>query len=68
MIKFTSKVPVEQALATSPCVGNCCLDPDDICLGCQRHINEITGWHQANREQRREILLRCENRLLLRSQ
>ncbi|NVK58334.1 MAG: DUF1289 domain-containing protein [Alteromonadaceae bacterium] len=66
MIKRTSKVPFEQAIATSPCIGNCCLDPDDICLGCQRHITEITGWYYADATERQAILLRCEERLKLR--
>lgn len=28
----------------SPCVRNCCLGEDDICLGCFRTIDEITSW------------------------
>ncbi len=31
-------------MLTSPCVGNCCLDDDDICLGCGRKLDEIVGW------------------------
>ncbi len=32
------------AVIESPCVQNCCLDDDDICLGCFRSLNEITSW------------------------
>ncbi len=46
----------------SPCVRNCCLDEQDICLGCYRSITEITGWSAADNYQRNEILLRCELR------
>lgn len=46
----------------SPCVRNCCLDDNDICLGCYRSITEITGWSAADNHQRSEILLRCEMR------
>ncbi|GGF82109.1 DUF1289 domain-containing protein [Alteromonas lipolytica] len=67
MKKALYQVPFEQALATSPCVGNCCLDLDDICLGCQRHISEITGWHQADQAQRKVILQRCAERRIARS-
>ena len=67
MKKFTPRIPVEQAIATSPCIGNCCLDDEDICLGCQRHIDEITGWRSANATERRAILNRCEKRFALRS-
>jgi uncharacterized protein len=28
----------------SPCIGICTLDPDDICQGCGRTIDEIAGW------------------------
>jgi len=31
-------------MVESPCVGNCCLDTEDICLGCYRHLDEITSW------------------------
>lgn len=28
----------------SPCVRNCCLNDEDICLGCFRSLQEITRW------------------------
>lgn len=40
----------------SPCIRRCCLDADDICLGCGRHIQEIIRWHEAGDEERRAIL------------
>ncbi len=46
----------------SPCVRNCCLDDDDICVGCHRAIAEITGWSAADNHQRNEILARCHQR------
>lgn len=52
----------EQKPITSPCVSNCCLDDDDICMGCFRHVDEITGWHSANNERRLEILTNTEQR------
>ncbi len=47
----------------SPCKRNCCLDQDDICLGCGRSLAEITGWHQANTLQKQQILALAETRL-----
>ncbi|TQV88633.1 DUF1289 domain-containing protein [Aliikangiella coralliicola] len=41
---------------TSPCISQCCLDEEDICVGCFRHIDEITGWHGADNQRRQEIL------------
>ena len=40
----------------SPCVGNCCLDDEDICLGCFRSMDEILGWSASSDEERRAIL------------
>ena len=46
----------------SPCVRNCCLDADDICLGCHRSITEICAWHEASDAEKLAILLRCRER------
>jgi predicted Fe-S protein YdhL (DUF1289 family) len=46
----------------SPCIGNCCLDDQDMCMGCFRLLNEITGWGDASGQQREVILHNCEVR------
>jgi predicted Fe-S protein YdhL (DUF1289 family) len=28
----------------SPCVRNCTLDDDDVCIGCERTLAEILAW------------------------
>ena len=43
----------------SPCVRNCCLDDNDVCLGCFRTITEICGWSAASEAEKAEILARC---------
>ena len=40
----------------SPCVDNCCLNEEDVCLGCFRSLDEILGWRAVNNEQRQEFL------------
>jgi predicted Fe-S protein YdhL (DUF1289 family) len=40
----------------SPCIRNCCLREDDICLGCFRSLEEITAWGTASDERKSEIL------------
>lgn len=40
----------------APCVRNCCLDEQDICMGCGRHFTEIQQWHSMSTEQRSELL------------
>jgi uncharacterized protein len=46
----------------SPCVRDCCLDENDICLGCHRSISEIIGWSAASEAEKSEILARCQIR------
>ncbi len=47
---------------SSPCQKKCCLDGNDICLGCFRSLDEITGWIEANTEQRLEIIKKAKIR------
>jgi len=49
-------------LTDSPCVSNCCLDEDDICLGCFRHIDEIVAWRSYTSEEKQQITNRCQQR------
>ena len=42
----------------SPCVRNCCLDHDNVCMGCYRTLTEICAWHEAPDDEKVEILLR----------
>ncbi len=46
----------------SPCVRNCCLDDQDICLGCSRSLAEIVGWGGADDAERHAILKRAQQR------
>lgn len=46
----------------SSCVRRCCLDPNDICLGCFRSLAEISAWAAADRGQRLSILQKCAAR------
>ncbi len=48
-----------------PCRRNCCLDQQDICLGCGRSLTEITGWHQADEQQKLQIIANASARLAL---
>ena len=46
----------------SPCIDICTLDDDDICVGCQRSIDEICAWGGASDAERRQILIRVSAR------
>jgi len=34
----------------------CCLDDENICLGCFRSLDEIRQWRELTTQQRQEIL------------
>ena len=55
-----------ESAVTSPCVRNCCLDDQDICLGCFRSLAEIVGWGGADDLERRAIVARAAERGKLR--
>jgi len=43
-------------IVESPCIRNCCLSENDICLGCFRSLEEITRWNEADNQERINIL------------
>ena len=51
-----------EVAASFPCIRNCCLDDDDICLGCFRSFEEIKFWGEANETERAEILKNAQQR------
>ena len=50
------------ATVESPCVRNCCLDDNDICVGCLRSLKEITRWSQVDNDSKLIILAAAEVR------
>lgn len=46
----------------SPCVSKCCLDDEDICVGCFRSMDEILAWGNATNDLRHEIIQKAEIR------
>lgn len=61
IISRPMQIPSKNSLE-SPCVRNCCLNEQDICLGCFRSIDEICHWAQADQVLRQQILLAAEQR------
>ena len=57
MFKRTKQAPIE-----SPCVRNCCLNEEDICLGCYRSLEEILQWSKFSSAQLRCVKERIEYR------
>ena len=59
--------PPQDPLA-SPCVGNCCLDEGNVCMGCGRSLQEIVAWGTASDADKAAILERSRERSKLRTQ
>ncbi|WP_394125702.1 DUF1289 domain-containing protein [Vibrio hepatarius] len=55
-------IPDEKPTFPNPCVRNCCLDENDICLGCFRTLEEILHWSQSSNKEKQTILARCKQR------
>lgn len=41
----------------SPCIRNCCLNTDDICIGCFRSLEEIMQWGSSSLAIKQQVLL-----------
>lgn len=46
----------------SPCVRCCCLDLDDICVGCNRTLTEICNWNNLSNTEKLDVLEKCKIR------
>jgi predicted Fe-S protein YdhL (DUF1289 family) len=60
---MTSGTGDETDDVASPCVRTCCLDDDDVCIGCGRSLPEIIAWNEADPSERRSIVERGRQRL-----
>lgn len=52
----------------SPCVRNCCLNDNDICMGCFRTLDEIKDWLSLSDAGKNQVLEQCESRRLQKQQ
>jgi predicted Fe-S protein YdhL (DUF1289 family) len=48
-----NQYPIPQV--ASPCTRMCCLDDQDVCIGCGRTMTEICEWSLSTHERRLEI-------------
>lgn len=46
----------------SPCIHHCTLNEQDVCMGCFRHISEITSWNASSDHKRQHILNNTKKR------
>lgn len=51
----------------TPCVSQCKLDENDICIGCYRSQSEITDWLNKSEDEKIDIVIRCKKKIALHS-
>jgi len=56
------KKPQTAEVVKSPCVHICCLDEQDVCLGCYRTCDEICKWGAMNNEERKDVMKKVAER------
>lgn len=56
-----SNLLVDEELVQSPCTNVCRLNQDNICIGCERTIQEIIDWPTKSISQKHAILNRLKN-------
>lgn len=52
-------------MVESPCKRHCCLNQDNICLGCHRSLEEIRQWGQSDSNAKQAILVNAHQRQLI---
>lgn len=45
-----------------PCIKKCCLNEDDVCLGCFRTFDDMCRWNKANIEEKTQMLKVAQRR------
>ena len=47
---------------STPCIGVCQYDNEDICRGCFRTLDEISNWALMTEEERKKIMKQLDER------
>lgn len=50
---------IDSKKVKSPCIRQCCLDQQDVCLGCYRSLQEILDWAAGSDDEKRAVLARA---------
>ena len=57
-----SEVNQVEADVKSPCMHLCCLDEQDVCIGCHRSVQEITGWSRMTNQEKQQTMQKVAER------
>ncbi|MGF7174422.1 DUF1289 domain-containing protein [Azospirillum doebereinerae] len=53
---------IDESTVPSPCVRQCTLNDDDVCLGCFRSLDEIKDWSGLDAPAKRAVLAEAGRR------
>lgn len=45
-----------------PCIRRCCLNEEDVCLGCFRTFDDMLQWNKAKSTEKMKMLQKAEQR------
>jgi len=45
-----------------PCIRQCTLNDEEICMGCFRTFNDMLKWHKSSIEEKKHVLQLAEER------
>lgn len=47
----------------SPCISQCKLNEDNVCMGCYRSRDEIVDWRTKSEDEKIIIMIRCKKKM-----
>ena len=53
---------LHQNAIESPCIRQCTLNKEDVCVGCYRTLKEILNWQASTQEQKANIVSKATQR------
>ena len=59
---WSVEVMCDDSEFSTPCIGVCQYDNEDICRGCFRTLDEISNWALMTEEERKEIMKKLDER------
>lgn len=55
-LNFNDKRPHLKCEPISPCIRQCCLNEQDVCVGCGRSMSEIIQWSKLKTTEKQKVV------------
>ncbi len=49
----------------NPCIGDCRINPDEVCIGCGRNRDEKLDWIFMSDNEKKQVVIKAKERLKL---